>query len=297
MSQLNQILGAILRDIAQARVTSDMYSRDVSKYYERDSLLRLFPIPRAEIKEVEINLNFSIKDVNEVKTDESVYEKCDISVVNGLFNGYSETIITEVIDKIKENDNVKWNEWEKEYGIEDLDKLFFNILKPKLVNYFENNIDTLIRWVILESKLKQKDPSTDAQTKDIVFNRDEAVDKVLAILRDNLYAKRGFEFIEDTTRRVTIKKKVGNVFNNESSRSHIRTILEKTIDSLFSELKKEFKVSERYKIDVGVTLDELKDLPPDQVCSVKITSELRNYVWSQVEEEKGGKSARRLVPE
>ena len=60
---LNQVIGAILRSLAQARVSADAYSRDVSRYYEQDSLLRLFPVPRTEINEVNIDLKFAIAEM------------------------------------------------------------------------------------------------------------------------------------------------------------------------------------------------------------------------------------------
>ncbi|WP_305042082.1 hypothetical protein [Geoalkalibacter sp.] len=64
MAELHQILGALLRDIAQARFASDIYSRNISRYYEQNSLLRRFPVPRAEIEEVEIELKFTLSGVD-----------------------------------------------------------------------------------------------------------------------------------------------------------------------------------------------------------------------------------------
>jgi hypothetical protein len=64
MPDLSHIIGAILRDIAQARFAADVHSRDISRYYEQDALLRRFPIPRADIGEVEIALKFAIGTVS-----------------------------------------------------------------------------------------------------------------------------------------------------------------------------------------------------------------------------------------
>ena len=63
MAELHQVIGSILRDITQARITSDIYSRNMSKYYEQDPLLRRFPTPRSEIDEVEIDLKFAIAGI------------------------------------------------------------------------------------------------------------------------------------------------------------------------------------------------------------------------------------------
>ena len=63
MADLHQIFGAILRDIAKARFSADLYSRSIARYYESSDLLRKFPVPRADIDEVDIDLKFSISDV------------------------------------------------------------------------------------------------------------------------------------------------------------------------------------------------------------------------------------------
>ena len=63
MADLQQVVGAILRDLAKARFSADLYSRSISRYYENDYLLRRFPVPRADVEEVELDLKFSIAEV------------------------------------------------------------------------------------------------------------------------------------------------------------------------------------------------------------------------------------------
>src|SRR3990167_4886749 len=71
MADLQQLIGAILRDLSKARFASDLYSRSVARYYENDHLLRRYPIPRSEIEEAELELKFAIADVrnNAVNTE------------------------------------------------------------------------------------------------------------------------------------------------------------------------------------------------------------------------------------
>lgn len=63
MASLQQILSAMLRDVAKSRFSSDLYSRTIARYYENDYLLRKFPIPRTDIDEVEIGLKFGIDEL------------------------------------------------------------------------------------------------------------------------------------------------------------------------------------------------------------------------------------------
>jgi hypothetical protein len=61
MISLAHLVGAILKDISQARMGSDAYSRDISRYYEQDPLLRGFSVPRADIESVELDIKFAFK--------------------------------------------------------------------------------------------------------------------------------------------------------------------------------------------------------------------------------------------
>lgn len=65
MADLQQLIGAILRDLAKARFASDLYSRSIARYYENDLLLRRYPIPRTEIEEAELQLKFAIAQVSD----------------------------------------------------------------------------------------------------------------------------------------------------------------------------------------------------------------------------------------
>src|SRR5436305_6487719 len=89
MAELYQVVGAILRDVSQARFMSDLYSRQISFSYENDSLLRRFPVPRGEIEEVEFNLPFVIKDVS---VDESRHQSRN-AAIGRVFDDFSVRIV------------------------------------------------------------------------------------------------------------------------------------------------------------------------------------------------------------
>ncbi|MGY1582046.1 hypothetical protein [Streptomyces sp. MN13] len=64
MADLTDVLGAVLRDIARARVVSDLFSRDISKEYAADPILEAFPVPRADIRQASVGLAFAVAAVN-----------------------------------------------------------------------------------------------------------------------------------------------------------------------------------------------------------------------------------------
>ena len=134
MPQLHNVIGAVLRDIAQARVTSDFYSREVSQYYEKDSLLRLFPVPRSEIREVEFELKFSITDVD---IDPSRQNERDVKV-SDIFTRYSESIGEDIFINLRGSRTIqKIEEWAGLIRKLENDGLLLE-LKNAILQFFED---------------------------------------------------------------------------------------------------------------------------------------------------------------
>jgi hypothetical protein len=69
LAELNDVLGAILRDVAQARVTSDLFSKNVSVDYQQDEVLSGFPVPRVEVVEASLDLKFAVSNVERKEVD------------------------------------------------------------------------------------------------------------------------------------------------------------------------------------------------------------------------------------
>ncbi|MEM7370220.1 MAG: hypothetical protein AAF587_16550 [Bacteroidota bacterium] len=62
MAKLDQVIGAILKDITQARVEADVFAIEASRQYHAHPLLQHFPVPRIDIQEAEIELKFAIAE-------------------------------------------------------------------------------------------------------------------------------------------------------------------------------------------------------------------------------------------
>lgn len=60
MSNLSKVVGAILRDITAARSQADLQAREISRLYAADDILRYFPVPRAEVQDIRIELKFAV---------------------------------------------------------------------------------------------------------------------------------------------------------------------------------------------------------------------------------------------
>jgi hypothetical protein len=95
--ELYQLIGCAIRDVAQARFVADLYSRQLSYQYERDTLLRRFPVPRAEIDEAEISLFFSVVGVS---VDPARHTSRN-AAIGSLFDQYSIRIVRDILEGLR----------------------------------------------------------------------------------------------------------------------------------------------------------------------------------------------------
>lgn len=99
MAELTQVLGTILKDVAQSRVISDTFSRDISVDYANDPILINFPVPRVEIKQASIALKFAVNAVEQKLPDTD-------SIVHGYIARYAPVLAQQVFERtVLENPN------------------------------------------------------------------------------------------------------------------------------------------------------------------------------------------------
>lgn len=58
---LKTVIGGILGSVAEARSISDRASRELAVLYEKDPLMRAFPVPRVEIDNIDFDLKFVLQ--------------------------------------------------------------------------------------------------------------------------------------------------------------------------------------------------------------------------------------------
>ncbi|MDH5366704.1 MAG: hypothetical protein OEW67_06940 [Cyclobacteriaceae bacterium] len=259
MAQMHHIIGSILRDIAQARVTSDLFSREVSKSYEQDSLLRLFPIPRSEIREMEIDLRFAVAEVG---VDPERNDDRDAQL-DRIIEQYSELISENIFENLgdspKARKNEQWQQLLQSWNSENVK----SELKTKILEYLDNNTKNLIDEKLDLNVTKARD-GIKIVVSTVIYRQD----KVKELDTDNLLS---------------------------SVKSSVSAGLTEVLNSMDTAL--EFiQAAEEYKVEIDVTANSLQSLPEEAISSVKIKTVIRNYTWSQVEE-KDGKPIRRLIPE
>lgn len=67
-SSLKEVVGAMLSSVANARMISDAQTATIAQSYQNDTLMRYFPVPRVEIKEVAFDLKVAVMEITENET-------------------------------------------------------------------------------------------------------------------------------------------------------------------------------------------------------------------------------------
>lgn len=275
MAELNQLIGAILRDVSQARFVSDMYSRQISFTYENDSLLRRFPVPRAEIDEVEFNLPFV---VTEVKVDESRHQSRN-AAVGRLFDDYSLRIVRAGLLPVQQ----EFEKATKGLTSADADKP-----KRAVADRFQNKILSDEFRVTLHGRLLRY---LNENTKELMSGKDDGpfdTNKALAQLGQVIDAVRTEP----------------EVVAFESAFEPLGDTFEKAKGGVAEELKQMGEaVNQAYKkypdYSVQVEVDPAKLQSNSAAASyIKVKAVVKNYRWSKVDvDSKDMRNLRTLVPE
>ncbi len=171
MAKLSLVIGSVLRDLAQSRVISDTFSRDVSVDYEEDPILRLFPVPRMEIKEVSISIPITVKSVQPgaVKTEQIVKTMAKASAAK-----LGSSIIETVTSKSKNKEIIT-----KTFADAQMGKRLEKAIEQK-ISQSANQIGRVVEGEKLDiasmfSELAQKELLADARaTKELRTQIDDA---------------------------------------------------------------------------------------------------------------------------
>jgi hypothetical protein len=249
MPELHQILGSLFSDIAQSVFTSDLYSRDVSRYYEQDGLLRHFPVPRTEISEMEFDLKFAISGI-ELNPTQSIAREANAATIFIDFSyDLSESFYEELHDILLElrKQGKSISDAVLEQAASAVNSIY---LRQDLLKFFQRN-----QGILIEQG---------------TFQVDKAREEIRDILEKHLNALLG----EDLT-----NKEKKDVFDRI-----IKAIkLESGLKALVEPLRFAWNRAGDFKMDVEITAEKLSELDSEHLSSVHVRTRVRNYKWSEVE--------------
>lgn len=278
MPELYQLIGTVLRDIAEARHMSDLYSRQVSHRYEQDSLLRRFPVPRAEISEAEFELKFAVEDVS----SDSLRHAARSARLSVVFDDLSRDIVREAMQTIK--DHLEGSPGDL-VGVEAAEtwrmldsKDYRDQLVARFLRYFEENQSEIIVNRPADKEGQQLNKAEVLKTIGDYINRLQVDDPHISQLFESLHPDRPAKIVED------IQKKTGDV-----------------IDQIQPRVAAAFDQCNDFKVQVNIKPEAIQAAGA-AVSSVKVKAIMKNYIWDKIDidhqiEGEEVRSVRALNPE
>jgi len=258
MAEIHHILGSIFRDIAQSVFSSDLYSRDISHYYEQDPLLRHFPTPRTQIEELDVQLKFAISDVILNPTQSVGRESSAATIFIDFSYDLSEHFFDALSDALEGRQGIARDTWRK---LNSLEQRIY--LRQDLLKYFQRNQGSLIQ----EGEFQVGEALEELEG---LLSR-----RVKWMLSDSELPDEQVEQIQER-----VLKAVG---------------LKKQLQALVKPLRYAWQNEGDFKVEVEVLANKLQDLPESILGSVNVKTTIRNYIWSEVEHE--GRKWWSLTPE
>jgi hypothetical protein len=248
MANLNDVLGIILRDIVQARVMSDVFSRDASLDYANDAILVGFPVPRAEIKQASVQLKFAVNTVKKTTVDVRTIAAANVQP-------YSEQLAKQVFETV----------------------ILQAPNREELLNIIERN------QIKLNERLVQQVEQVLNQHLDSVnMTAERAIAALVKLLQEPIEAllRENAEFWNQLRRRTRVTD-IQASLNNKLAEG-VSGFVNETHAAIADANQKVKSL-----IDVAVTRDELIDVPDATLSEISLVAEIRNYEWTETVESDG----------
>jgi hypothetical protein len=255
VADLQQVVGAILRDLAKARFGSDLYSRSIARYYENDYLLRKFPVPRSDVEEVEVDLKFSLADVHPSHTNTEGRESNVAVLLERTVEELVATLLDVGRDFLEDPQNAELRETFRQHFSKGFNSTVLRIeLRQKALRYFIESYTHLI-----------------SQAGD--FDHKTA----LRGLRRPMFW--GFnEYRNDGVTREEIEAPLDTlldaVFDNKNFSA--------TLASLEEPIKQIWQQHYDARLEVEIEGHRLAELSDAAISTIKIKATVRNMIWTEV---------------
>jgi hypothetical protein len=277
--------------ISQARASSDIYSRNLSKYYEQDPLLRRFPTPRTDIDEIEIDLKFAISGIEINPSQEenreamaaTIFVKYSESITEAFFEAILNSLGELLKDKKIDNEKIDRQTLNKIRGFEH--RIY---LRQDILLYFQLNKDRLLA--------KIRDGSAHKDIKENILHRVfEKIDEG-ELSESQLRMAKSLLFQDSQLSTTDLELLEKHVFKDALDKK-LKEILQEMQAPLSYvwEGKGDEKIAGDKKVSVEVTADKLRETPESVISLIKIKARVQNYIWTKVEHE--GRQWRSLNPE
>lgn len=226
--------------------------------------MRKFPTPRTEVDEVEVDLKFVLSGLNQTAAQDEGREASVATIFTKIAKDISDGFFNILLGTAKEF-NFSPETVRILKGFEH--RIY---LSQDLLLYLQRERGHLIKKgeLVYDRALKNIEKLLDKR-----FEKSEHNDKYL--FGDSKLTEKQLD---------DLKKKVFAELKVESQLKSIR-----------QPIKEAYQGDRDFKVEVDVTVDKLAETPDAAISTIKVKTNVRNYIWSKIEHE--GKTWRALNPE
>lgn len=262
MAHLHEVLSTILIDITKAQHAANVFSRQLSKRYKDDKLLKSFPIPNALISNIDINLKYGVaKDLeltsntpaSEVNLD-NFYPSINKFLKIGHI--FAANILNNMIELLKSKTLPDLRAQQL-----TLKKILESLQSENIRVDLGNEIgDSLHKWYRFLRAANEKEINKERQINKAIAKVKQTICEIL-LSNDDL--KQNYvlgDFVEIL----------------ENYQSNFWQEIEVNIKPLIAELFLEESVTHK-SMDVFIDAENLKNLPASAIQSMNLQIQLQNY--------------------
>ncbi|ARU62332.1 hypothetical protein CBW65_16175 [Tumebacillus avium] len=264
---MGQVLGGLMSAIAEARSISDKASRDLALQYEKDELLRVFPVPCVELENVEMNLTFALEDGGVKDSPLPVTSaQEDLAREKELVYGTAEKARTKVMDAMTST----------------LRKLF-TFTKAYDAAKVAETISTTVAAIIGNPTHLVVATKPQGPIKLESFDERQIATKILYELMEAGFVTLTKTNLSNATNELV--KALGAVaVEHERKAIELRDLVHRDVPL------------NQLPLNLLLQHSELSGLPAECLSSIKITVNVANYEWTQTED-RTGTPIRKLIRE
>lgn len=251
MARLDDVVGAILRDLSGAQDTATRYTRLLALEYGGDPLLRHFPVPCTKLTDVELELRFAPRRTQQSIGDRERAVARAREVFHPYANAASENIVSAAAGLFARARTLA------EFPQSLIPEVQANLESDQFTAYLAKAIED-----------------------DLFAKRDELVKPPAGLNIDGVAQST----IETAARVVIDHPDLKRFFAaNEAfakeALTAVRTALTDPLASLEESFPTPSLLDPEYELDVITELSELRDLPASALSTLRIKATMNGYRW------------------
>lgn len=251
MARLDDVVGAILRDLTLAQDVASKHTRMLAVEYANDPLLRHFPVPRTELSDVELELRFAPKQLKRVAGS----PERTMSIAKESFDRYAPAAAHVLL-------NVASDRLERARAMPTFPAATLEEARTNLVSHdFEDYVTKAISTDLFANRTKIVTPP-DGLNLDAV--RDTTIETAARVVFEHEDLRR---FMESNPQ-----------FTSETL-SIVQDALKEPLDALHKDFSGSDLRAPEYELDVTLDPDELHEAATQGLSTIRIRAALRNHKW------------------